>query len=391
MPIADLYCLPTTIFIPFHPNLSFSRAMKTRHSSPLLLLSGLLLFASCQTLEQFSIDYMEPAEVSFPEELQRVGVVNNTPNSPNPDMPTLRAEHEQAPNIVSHKAERYDGKAMLTTEALAQSLADHNYFELVVICDSALRATDTDPHGRPLTPEEVNSLTDALGVDFLLSVENVQMHSLHQVAYLPEWNVYQGTVDVKVQPTVRIYLPGRQRPMATINACDSIFWEEFGESEAFLQHHLIDGEELVEEASTFAGNIPVQHILPEWKNATRYYFGGGTVNMRDAAVYARESDWPAATALWHDSYEKSKGKSKMRAAFNLAVGYEMQDSIGTALHWAEVAQKLAEELEHPNEHSDLNDVPDYVLSTLYMQELKKRQEALPRLQMQTKRLVNEDF
>ena len=104
-----------------------------------------------------------------------------------------------------------------------------------------------------------------------------------------------------------------------------------------------------------------------------------------------ESDWPAATALWHDSYEKSKGKSKMRAAFNLAVGYEMQDSIGTALHWAEVAQKLAEELEHPNEHSDLNDVPDYVLSTLYMQELKKRQEALPRLQMQTKRLVNEDF
>ena len=84
--------------------------MKTRHSSPLLLLSGLLLFASCQTLEQFSIDYMEPAEVSFPEELQRAGVVNNTPNSPNPDMPTLRAEHEQAPNIVSHKAERYDGK-----------------------------------------------------------------------------------------------------------------------------------------------------------------------------------------------------------------------------------------------------------------------------------------
>lgn len=36
-----------------------------------------------------------------------------------------------------------------------------------------------------------------------------------------------------------------------------------------------------------------------------------------------------------------KGKKKMQAAYNLAVGYEMQDSIAAALDWALKAQAEA--------------------------------------------------
>ena len=38
-----------------------------------LLLMGSLLLGSCQSVEQLSIDYMLPAEVSFPATLKRVG------------------------------------------------------------------------------------------------------------------------------------------------------------------------------------------------------------------------------------------------------------------------------------------------------------------------------
>ena len=47
-----------------------------------LLLMGSLLLGSCQSVEQLSIDYMLPAEVSFPATLKRVAVVNNMPNVP---------------------------------------------------------------------------------------------------------------------------------------------------------------------------------------------------------------------------------------------------------------------------------------------------------------------
>lgn len=63
--------------------------------------------------------------------------------------------------------------------------------------------------------------------------------------------------------------------------------------------------------------------------------------MRDAAVYARDKQWNTAIGLWKQTYATQKGKKKMQAAYNLAVGYEMQDSIAAALDWALKAQAEA--------------------------------------------------
>ena len=35
---------------------------------------ALLLLSGCQSIEQLTIDYMEPAKVSFPDELKKVGI-----------------------------------------------------------------------------------------------------------------------------------------------------------------------------------------------------------------------------------------------------------------------------------------------------------------------------
>ena len=42
----------------------------------------------------------------------------------------------------------------------------------------------------------------------------------------------------------------------------------------------------------------------------------------DAAVYARDKQWNTAIGLWKQTYATQKGKKKMQAAYNLAVGYE---------------------------------------------------------------------
>ena len=42
----------------------------------------LLLFNSCQSIEQISIDYLQPADLSFPPQLRKVAVVNNTSDAP---------------------------------------------------------------------------------------------------------------------------------------------------------------------------------------------------------------------------------------------------------------------------------------------------------------------
>ena len=217
-----------------------------------LLLMGSLLLGSCQSVEQLSIDYMLPAEVSFPATLKRVAVVNNMPNVPDNKLIITEEEQKKSENEVARLTNYYNGDAAITTESLAEALANENYFEEVVICDSALRSK----------------------------------------------------------------------------------------------------------------------------------------------VYAKEENWSKAVELWKQTYETKKGKQKMYAAYNTALGYEMQDSIDTALEWALKAQTLAREKSKTDkkETGEIHDgtISYYIFISMYVDELEKRKEGMARLNMQMNRF-DDDF
>ena len=74
-----------------------------------LLLMGSLLLGSCQSVEQLSIDYMLPAEVSFPATLKRVAVVNNMPNVPDNKLIISEEEQKKSENEVARLTNYYNG------------------------------------------------------------------------------------------------------------------------------------------------------------------------------------------------------------------------------------------------------------------------------------------
>lgn len=284
--------------------------------SHLLGICCALLLGGCQTVEQLSIDYMLPAEVSFPPSLKRVAVVNNMPSIPDNKLIVEETDEKKKDETeIARKTKYFNGNSKITTEALAEALANENYFDEVVICDSMLRANDMIPRESTLSKSEVESLIESLDVDFLIALENIQLRSLRKIEYRASGVVYAGTIDVKVYPTVKVYLPNRNGPMVTINTNDSIFWDYAAPSIAQAGAGLISETEMLKEASEFAGTVPVKYMLPHWKTASRYLFTSGSVNMRDAAVYVRENNWQQAIELWKQTYEKKKkGKQKMYAA-----------------------------------------------------------------------------
>lgn len=367
----------------------------TKYSYSLLVCCA-LLFGGCQSIEQLSIDYMLPAEVSFPPSLKRVAVVNNMPPIPDNKLILEEADEKKKDETeLARKIKYLNGDAKIATEALAGALADENYFDEVVICDSALRAHDMIPRESTLGKNEVEELTENLKVDFLIALENVQIRSLRKIEHFPDWGVYTGTLDVKVYPVVKIYIPQRSGPMVTVNTNDSIFWEYTASSIPLAGAGLISEKNMLKEASEFAGTVPVKHMLPHWKTDTRYLFTGGSVNMRDAAVYVRENNWEGAIKLWKQTYEKKKkGKQKMYAAYNIALGYEMQDSIHTAAEWALKAQKAAYDVDKVEEKKnqntvDISDVPNYFAVSRYLNELEERKEGMTRLNAQMQRFKND--
>lgn len=361
-----------------------------RRKSCLLLLAATLLLGSCQSIEQLSVDYMLPADISFPASLKRVAIVNNAAEvSEQAEQPAAKEENINATTTLQHQT--YNGNASLTAEALAEALAQGNYFEEVVICDSSLYDPQQDTVSSPLSAREVNQLVNQLNVDFLISLENIQLSSSRKISYLRDWGFFYGTVDVKVFPTVRVYLPNRKGPMATINSNDSIFWEETEATESALRAHLIDDKEMIRQASEFAGTVPVKHLLPYWKTVNRYFFSGGSVNLRDAAIYAREHNWDKAIELWKAHYDSKKGKQQMYAAYNLALGYEMKDDMNQALEWALKAQQIARKIDKIDEQEKIDSahMPNFLMTSIYVNELQERKDGIMRLNAQMERFKDE--
>lgn len=308
---------------------------------------------SCGSLQTISFDQLEAADVSFPPVVRNVAVVNNMPIT---DVTENRKE-------ISLEL---DGNGKIASEALAREIADANYFDQVVICDSALRATDLMPReNAELTKQEVRKLVDDLGVDMIFSLDRIHIKTKPGVLLMGDYLVPINAVDAVVTPVIRLYIPNREAPLFVISKQDTISWE--------INPNLSD-KVIVDEASDFAATMPIKHILPHWKQKTRAYFDGGGVEMRDAGVCLRENDWDGAYTLWKSVFDEKKGQAQMKSAFNLALYYEMKDDISKAKEYLEKALKLVK----PN-------TTDERMMQFYMLELNERENQLTKLNIQMNR------
>lgn len=289
--------------------------MKTKIT---VLLLVLCLFSSCTTLQTISFERLQAADISFPEQVRTVGVINYVPQ-----------DNMGADSLLG----LWNGDGTVAVEALAQEIAATNYFEQVLVCDSAFRG-DTNIGEEAIPSYQTDSLIRLLGVDMLFAIERVQVELKNGSIFFPEMMANLLVVDGIVTPVVRAYIAGRDIPLFSFSKSDTIYWELSPE---------LTYEQMIKEASEYAAQLPVKYLLPHWKEVSRYYFDGGNAEMRDAGVYVREQDWEAASVLWQKLHDTRKGKTKMRAAYNLALYYELLEDFERAKEYLDIASSLAQE------------------------------------------------
>ena len=289
--------------------------MKTKIT---VLLLVLCLFSACTTLQTISFERLQAADVSYPDQVRTVGVINYAPQ-----------DEQERDSILG----LWNGDGMVTVESLAREIAATDYFNQVVVCDSALRPVGMG-NEEILPMSQADSLIQALGVDMLFAVEQVRIELKEGSLFHTELMVDVPAVDGVITPLVRAYVSGRNAPLFSISKTDTICW--------VVSPELTFGQ-IVQEASDFAATLPVSYLLPHWKEMNRYYFDGGNMEMRDAGVYIREQNWEGAAALWQKLHDGRKGKVKMRAAYNLALNYELQGDYERAKEYLDTALSLASE------------------------------------------------
>lgn len=283
-----------------------------------LFLSGIL--SSCGSVEVLTYDQLRPAEISLPTEIRQVGVVNNM------------SQRAKAPSNDLYIG-LLQGEGKDFTEVLAGDLADSKYFDQVIICDSALQDKNAEITIDPkLSVETVSQLASNLGVDLLISMEGLWVETAKKQIQYPGWDALIPALQATLTPLVRVYLPGRSQPLYTLSPSDSIYWD--------LGTPLSEKIVLDEATRIVAGKI-TNYLVPTWKSVDRVYFVGGCVEMRDASICMNEGDWQEAQNTWKGLYDRlRKGKTKARAAYNIALSYEMLGNIEEALSWIRKSEQF---------------------------------------------------
>ena len=179
----------------------------------LVSLWGILLFVTaCSSLQPVSYERLQPADVSFPTQIQKVGIVNN--------MPVVHQDYKK----VDYISASLEGDGEVATESLAQEVVSVNYFDQVVMYEKKIRKS-TYPLDQPISKEMVDDLIRILDVDMLLAMERVNVELKESIIFIPELYATVPAVDGIVTSVVRAYLKQREEPLFTVQKTDTLCWE----------------------------------------------------------------------------------------------------------------------------------------------------------------------
>jgi NADP-dependent 3-hydroxy acid dehydrogenase YdfG len=88
-------------------------------------------------------------------------------------------------------------------------------------------------------------------------------------------------------------------------------------------NQLLDKVEAINRASFAAGFFYGQRITPTYYQVTRYFFNNPKKELGTGVRYSEVADWQSAINAWMKVVDNGKRKHAGRAAFNIAVTYEV--------------------------------------------------------------------
>lgn len=347
---------------------------------PLLLLA--LLFSACAGMKRFTVQTKEPAQVTLPEDVRTLLVVNNVVQQPD-DVGHNRLSfgHEKAKKV----SVKSDSLAIYFTEALTQFLNEENFFDNVLYYDKPLRTDNVFLEEKPLLPEQMNALRKTTGADAIVSLDRLIMQTDWRDDFIQEGYPFASML-TKIRSTMRVYLPTMTGKIPTIQYSDSLAWEGFEIKDENVYSDLVipTPEEALKELLIYAAEKMSYVLAPHWINQQRWMYTSTSSLMRDGENFANQAKWEEAIAKWEKYFNSHKNKvDKAKAASNIALAYEMLDDFTIAQQWIDKAEQFIIE-------GTASGSLERRRIGLYKFEIERRLENINQLNMQLKKQQEDD-
>ncbi len=334
----------------------------------------IFLFSNCAGIKYMTVETREPAQITLPENVRSVIVVNNVSQQPNDVGHNNKMLGRSDIQRVEASA---DSVSIYYTEALSQFLQEEEYFNSVLYLREPLRDDKDFFQEKPIAPATMNEIRSKTGADAIISLDKLILQTNQREHYRHQGYAFADMTG-KVNSTLRVYLPTMEGKIPAVQYTDSLRWEGFDiqDGNAYSELMLPSREEAMKQLVVRAAEKMTYVFSPHWVMQDRWYYTLPNSLAREAENYVKTAQWQYAVEKWETFYNSTGNeKNKAKVATNIALAYEMLDDMEKAYEWATISHDL---FKKTTATSSL----ERRRSLIYMNEVNRRRDNSNKLNMQ---------
>lgn len=310
-----------------------------------LVLPALLLASGC--LSSVQVQLLQPATVTLPAEVERLGVVDRSEiaNAGEGFLSTMEG-------LATGETILGDREGAETTmSSLVYTLAASPRFSATPI------TANREEVGSSLFDEVlpflvVEHLCAQAGVDALVGLEyfdsdsSVSWSSQRKESTDSDGNTtytteHEGTREIGVTVSLRTYACDRA---VLLDEATGEYYSQTdrgsGNSKSVASNRLPSSQSVINALGRSIGEDYGRRIAPSWVEERRVYYVDKDDRLKEAKFLVQDGNWDGAAAAWEDVLNDPDPKIAGRAAFNLAVHREIAGNIEGAIAMCDRAVEL---------------------------------------------------
>lgn len=295
------------------------------------------IFFLCSCMSTTYVQVMKPAQVNITPEIETVALVNRA-QPQNEKTNTIEG-------IVTGEGIGQDRQGIeQALMGFQNTLQESQRFEVKRTNLELVGSGSGGTFPSPLSWSEVERICEEYNVDAVAAIETYDSDFIITNGIVTKEKgigfYAEGVATVKLG--FRMYHPKARTIVDQDHLTCNRRWKANSSSVLAAASQLINRKDAIHKASYLAGNNYAARIAPTWFTVSREYFKKGKRNphFEMGVRSAHISNWEVAKENWHKVIPTAKAKTAGKAAYNLALAYEVQGDLDEALAWATKAYSL---------------------------------------------------
>lgn len=294
------------------------------HIIKLVSFGALLLVTSCYSTKYLSIDVLQPAHISYADNIVNVGIVDNAGASIEDNEADVSID---ATDLIKSKSKE------VFLNSLAQFMNEEKYFNDVKLYSHTIRTDKAYGQQVPLSKATIQQIAEQMDVDALIVLNTFDVESGERLMSFDGFVFRTKMVNSSLM--FRLHDAKGEALTPHMATADSLTWYEDRQTNAPM--------DIYQQLALQLAESTTKNLLPYWETQERIYYTDGTKLMKAADELVKKGDWKNAAKTWGAAFDaQEKNKQKAKTAANIALANENLGDITNAVEWIRIASNMLE-------------------------------------------------